>query len=618
MKQFNFILFCTLLVSSGLHAQADRWQQEVDYKMVIDMDVEKHQYSGSQRLTFTNNSPDVLDKVFYHLYFNAFQPGSAMNVRQMQLPDGDSRMTERLAKFGPEEIGWIKVSSLEQDGQPIKYQVNGTILEVDLAKPIQPNSSTVLEMEYKAQIPLQTRRSGRDNREGIDYSMSQWYPKLCNYDYQGWHANPYIAREFYGIWGDFDVKITIDKNYLVAAGGYLQNPNDIGRGYEEDGLPMEELAGDKLTYHFKAPNVHDFVWAADRDYHQVKINADDGTIMRFFYQKGQGYDEQWEQLPAIMNRARTLMNENCGKYPYKEYAFIQGGDGGMEYPLATLITGDRPLGSLVGVSVHEQLHSWYQMILGSNEALYPWMDEGFTSYAETLVENQLAKEGLLGGRKYQENPFAGTYGAYRSLATSGREEPMTTHSDHYHTNYAYGMAAYVKGNVFLHQLGYIIGEEKLASGLLRYFDTWKFKHPNTNDVIRVFEKESGLELDWYKEDWVNTTNVIDYGVDTLIKVDRGSSKVVIRRNGDMAMPLDIEITYKNGKKDLFYAPLDLMRGEKDEEGGRKRTLLPDHRWVDPVYEFDLFVKTKKIVKIEIDPSHRMADIVPENNVWEKE
>lgn len=601
-----------------LQAQPERWQQRVNYEMNIDMDARAHQYRGSQRLTYFNNSPDTLHKVFYHLYFNAFQPNSMMDVRARTMVGGNNRFGDRISKLKPEEQGWIKVHSLVQNGKKTKFETNETILEVTLAEPVMPNSSTVFEMTWDAQVPVQTRRSGRDSREGVAYSMAQWYPKLCEYDYQGWHANPYIGQEFYGVWGDFDVKISLDKNYMVAAGGYLQNPQEVGYGYETSNAPLSLPAGEKFTWHFKTPNVHDFVWAADPEYTQTKITADDGTIMRFFWKKGKGYDAQWEQLPAIMNRARTIMNQRFGKYPYGEYSFIQGGDGGMEYPMATLITGNRGLNSLIGVAVHEQLHSWYQMVLGTNESLYSWMDEGFTSYAETIVENELAREGLMGSRKAEDNPFAGNYSAYTTLATSGKEEPMTTHSDHYKSIYAYSVAAYVKGCVFMRQLEYVIGEENVAKGLLRYFDTWKFKHPNSNDLIRVFEKQSGLELDWYKEDFVHSTNTIDYAVKSVEKEGRKTTEVIIERLGEMAMPLDILVTYTDGDQEIFYAPLESMRGAKPAESNLQRTILPDHRWVDPTYTFEIPEKTKKINKIEIDPGRRMADIKLENNIWVKE
>lgn len=611
----NILTLSLLTLSFFSQAQPERWQQQVNYEMNIDMDVAKNQYRGTQRIVYTNNSPDTLGKVFYHLYFNAFQPGSMMDVRSRTIADADERVSDRISKLKPEEQGWIKVNALKHNGKSVKFEMSETILEVTLNEPILPKSTAVFEMEWDAQVPVQIRRSGRDSREGVRYSMTQWYPKLCEYDYQGWHSNPYIAREFYGVWGDFDVKISIDKTYLVAAGGYLQNPQEIGYGYETPGQTVNRPAGDKLTWHFKTPNVHDFAWAADPDYTHTKINAADGSVMHFVWQKGQGYDEQWEKLPAIMNRARTLMNERYGKYPYREYYFIQGGDGGMEYPLATLITGNRGLNSLVGVAVHEQFHTWYQMVLGSNESLYAWMDEGFTSYASTVVENELAKEGLLPGKTAEENPFEGDYSAYTFLAKSNREEPLTTHADHFNTNFGYGLAAYVKGAVFLHQMEYIIGKQAFDKGLLRYFDTWKFKHPNANDVTRVFEKQSGLELDWYKEDWVNTINTIDYAIDTVMAEGRKTTKVVIGRKGRMAMPLDIVVTYDNGEQELFYAPLESMRGEKPAENTMKRTILPDHRWVDPTCEFEIPERIRNIKKIEIDPTRRMADLDWENNVW---
>ncbi len=610
------ILFFLFFGTTILSAQPERWQQRVDYNMNIDMDAARHQYHGTMRLAYTNNSPDTLDKVFFHQYFNAFQPNSMMDVRSRTIEDPDRRVLDRILKLKPEEQGYIKVNTLKHNGKGVRFLSNETILEVTLSEPILPGSTTVFEMEWDAQVPLQVRRSGRDNREGVAYSMSQWYPKLCEYDYQGWHANPYIAREFYGVWGDFDVKISIDKNYVVAAGGYLQNPQETGYGYEDPTQPLRRPEGDKLLWHFKTPNVHDFCWAADPEYTQVVHKAEDGTTMRFFWQKGKGYDEQWQKLPAIMDRARTHMNKHFGKYPYQEYYFIQGGDGGMEYPLATLMNGKTSLNSLVGTAVHEQLHSWYQMILGTNESLYAWMDEGFTSFAEDIVMNELAREGFLPGQAVEENPHEGVYRTYQQLASSGKEEPLTTHADHFNCNYAYSVAAYVKGDVFLSQLEYIIGKDAFAKGLLRYFDTWKFKHPNANDCVRVFEKQSGLELDWYKEDFVNSIKTVDYAIDTVYENDK-NTYVSIQRKGLMAMPLDIVVTYSNDDQEIFYAPLESMRGEKAPESNTKRTLLPDHRWVDPGFTFEIPCKLKKIAKIEIDPSHRMADQDWEDNLWKK-
>lgn len=616
MKKYLFSLYVMIFlgISTTATAQPDRWQQRVSYKMEIDFDVTKHQYQGKQNLVYINNSPDTLHKVFYHLYLNAFQPGSAMDVRSRNIPDPDPRVRDRIFNLKPDEIGYEKIKSLKQNGEPVKYLVEGTILEVTLNEPILPNSSVIFDMEWDAQIPLQVRRNGRDSEEGIAYSMAQWYPKLCEYDYQGWHANPYIGREFYGVWGDYDVKITIDKNYIIGGTGYLQNPEQIGHGYTDKKVNVK---GDKLTWHFVAPNVHDFMWAADPDYTHDVFKRADGLTLHFFYQKNERTEDAWARLPKIMDTAFDYINKTFGQYPYKQYTFIQGGDGGMEYPMGTLITGERSLPSLVGVSVHELMHSWYQMVLGTNESLYAWMDEGFTSYASSEIMNYLAGEGLLGNRKAVENPHTGTYAGFARFAQSGLEEPLTTHSDHFMTNSAYGVAAYTKGSIFLSQLKYIIGKDAFDKGLLRYFYTWRFKHPNANDCIRIFEKQSEIELDWYKEYWVNTTHTIDYGVQS-VEADGNNTKVTLAKVGVMPMPLDILVTYSDGSTEMFNIALAMMRGNKPApDKAVKYTILPDWSWTNPNYEFTINRPLASVSKVEIDPYRGMVDVNTENNVFAK-
>ncbi len=607
--------YFTLLLVCGtfyLAAQSDRWQQRAVYKMEIDFDVKTHQFTGTQNLIYINNSPDHLDRVFYHLYFNAFQPGSMMDNRSRFITDPDGRVANRITTLKDKEMGYHKILSLRQNGLPVKYEVVGTILEVELNEPIAPGSSAVFDMEFESQTPIQIRRSGRDNSEGIDYSMAQSYPKMCEYDYQGWHANPYVGREFYGIWGDFDVKLTIDRNYTVAASGYLQNAEEIGHGYAEEGSDQS----DKLTWHFVAPNVHDFLWAADRDYTHDQLVRADGTVLQFFYQKNDRTEENWAMLPKIMDRAFDFINEHYGQYPYRKYAFIQGGDGGMEYPMATLITGERSLGSLVGVSVHELMHSWYQMILGSNESLYAWMDEGFTSYASNEVMNFLRKEGLLPGQNPTANPHRGSYQGYMGFSRYGLEEPLSTHADHFTTNSAYGVGSYSKGAVFLHQLEYIVGESTFDKGLLNYFNTWKFKHPNDNDVIRVFEKESGLELDWYREYFVNTTHTIDYGIEEVAAEGDQKTKVSLIKKGVMPMPVDLVVTYQDGSKEVFNIALRIMRGnKKKEDDSAKFTLAEDWPWTNPRYDLIIDHPLSDIKEIQIDPTMRMADLDRENNLY---
>ena len=614
MRKILLITSLIFLVQSYLTAQPDRWQQAIKYEMVIDFDTKNHQFTGTQKIDYTNNSPEELDKVFYHLYFNAFQPGSMMDMRNRALADSDQRVGGRISKLSPEEIGYQKVTKLTCNGKPVKYEIVGTILEVSLNEPIAPNSTAVFEMEFNAQVPVQIRRSGRFNKEGIDYSMTQWYPKMAEYDYQGWHANPYIGREFYGVWGDFDVKIKIDKDFILGGTGYLQNPEKIGYGYEAEGQKVKRPKGKKLTWHFIAPNVHDFAWAADPDYTHIKQQAKDGPMMHFLYKKNDKTEELWPLLPQAMDESFTYINKKYGKYPYEQYSFIQGGDGGMEYPMATLITGERNFGSLVGVSVHELMHSWYQMMMGTNEALYAWMDEGFTSYASDDVMNYLrTKVPAFAGKEVVDFPQAGSLRGYANFSSSGAEEPLSIHADHFTTNAAYGVGSYVKGNVFLAQLEYIMGTENFEKGILAYYDTWKFKHPNPNDFIRVMEKVSGLELDWYKEYMVNSTHTIDYGIKSVEEKDNGVV-IELQRVGMMPMPVDVTISYQDGTEQVINIPMVIMRGKKPQPtDGTKLIYAPDWPWTNLSYDLVLPGNISNISAVTIDAKERMADVDRENN-----
>lgn len=576
--------------------------------MDVDFDIKNHQFTGTQSLNYYNNSPDTLFNVYYHLYFNAFQPQSMMDVRSRTIEDPDGRVRDRISKLNDSEIGYHKINKLLHDGAPLEFKIEGTVAEVGLLKPIPPGGNAVFTMEFQSQVPIQIRRSGRDNAEGISYSMAQWFPKMAEYDERGWHAHPYIAREFYAPWGTYEVNLTIDKTYVVAATGTLQNPNEIGYGYETPGTDVKRK-GKKLTWKFKAENVHDFVWAADPDYKHVTAKVPDGPDLHFFYQQSEETKE-WEKLPELTVKAFQFIQENFGKYPFPQYSIIQGGDGGMEYPMATLITGHRSLGSLVGVTVHEGLHSWYQGLLATNESYFAWMDEGYTSYATSLTMAHLFDREVDWSKD-------GNYRGYIALAKSGKEEPMSTHSDQFETNFAYGRAAYSKGAVSIAQLGYIIGEPSRNKGLLRYFNEWKFKHPDLVDFVRVMEKTSGLELDWYYDYWVNSTHSIDYAIDSVTQTD-GKARVTLKRVGKIPMPMDVYVTYTDGSKKIYYAPLSIMRGEKENDTELERVLLPDWPWTHPTYTFEIDSPLNNIQSIEIDESGLLADIERGNNKWENQ
>ncbi|MEO5788190.1 M1 family metallopeptidase [Gelidibacter sp.] len=592
------------------------WQQHVDYTMAIDMDVKTYRYTGTQKLVYTNNSPDVLNRVYYHLYPNAFQPDSEMDARLKSIPDPDGRMVNnlgtkadpiyesRISKLSPYEIGYINVTSLLQDGKKVNHETQGTILIVTLDQPIQPGQKTTFDMVFDAQVPVQIRRSGRNNSEGVALSMSQWYPKLAEYDDEGWHADPYIAREFYGVWGDFDVKITIDKNYTIGGTGYLQNPNEIGHGYETQ--PVKKQKGKTLTWHFKAPNVHDFTWAADPEYIHDKLQVENGPMLHFLYKKTMPADklENWKKLQPITEELMQYFSTHVGKYPYDQYSVIQGGDGGMEYGMCTLIVGEGTISGLISVTAHELAHSWFQFVLASNENKHSWMDEGFTTYIQDR-----ALDAITGTNS--DNPFAGSYRSYISLANSDREQPQSTHSDRYAYNSAFSIASYSKGSLFLTQLGYIMGEDNLDKTIKQYFKEWAFKHPKPMDFIRIAEKVSGMELDWYLTDWTQTTNKIDYAIKD-VNAEGNKTSVTLERIGLMPMPIDLEITYADGTKSAYYIPLRMMRGAKPTPP--TTTVIKNWAWAHPTYTFEVEKPKSAIKTITIDPRGYMADVNRENNV----
>jgi hypothetical protein len=640
---FRWLMACVLLPCS-IHvcAQSCYWQQRVAYDMKVSLDVKTNLLAGTQHLQYWNNSPDTLHHLFYHLYWNAFHPGSMMDMRSRTarqtilfigahgdtVRDWDPRVADRISRLTPDQMGYDSVTRVLVNGRPRPFKIQETIMEVALDKPILPHTSCTIDLLFKCQVNIQIRRSGRDNAEGVRYSMSQWYPKICEYDTHGWHPTPYVAREFYGVWGDYDVSITLDSSYLVGGTGYLQNAGEIGDGYEVPGTLVRRGQGKTLTWHFHAPLIHDFMWAADPAYRHISRRQNNAahTLIQVIYKENPATDHNWQVLLQAASRVLPYMEYQFGPYPYKQYSFIQGGDGGMEYPMATLIKN-----SSLGDAFHEWMHSWYQMMLGTNESTVPWMDEGFTTYgegkisyfyfhafADSLFADNPAQRQKTLDRMDQNLPLGegNAYRGYFELVQSGLAEPMTTHADHYLTNFAYEENAYSKGAVFLEQLGYLVGDTVLHRILLEYYRQWRFRHPDADDFIRIAQQVSGLQLDWYQEYWINTTKTIDYGIDSLL--GKGDSTLLCLSNdGTMPMPLDLVITYRDGHREAAYIPMDLIYGIKpSEDPATVRRIYSPWPWTNPRDTIVLPSRLADIRSVEIDPSRRMADINRTNNIAE--
>ena len=599
MYNYKFLFFA-LVFTLSINGQ-NSWQQNANYKIYIDVDVKKNTFKGSQEVLYTNNSPDTLNKVFFHLYFNAFRPESDMSERLNNGDDNNRRFDINIKDLEPHEYGQLNVNNLKQDGLNIDSFVSDTILEVTLTNPILPGESSLFTMNFNGQIPITIRRAGRDSPMGVKYSMAQWYPKISEYDYEGWNTAPYTGREFHGVWGDFDVTIKIDKDFIVAASGYIQetDPNNNKLGY---------LSGKKRVWNFKAPKVHDFTWAADSEYIHDIYPGPNGVKLNFYYKNDPKIIANWKTLQPVTAELMDFFNNYIGEYPYKQYSVVQGGDGGMEYSMLTLLNYGEELIPLISVTSHELAHAWFQGVLATNEMNHAWMDEGSASYFGELAESHVFNIDF--------HPIftEGPYQDYISLATSGQEMPLATNANRFKFNRAYEDAAYDKGFVFLSQLNYIIGEKAFEKTIKNYFDKYKFTHPLPNDLRRVAEQSSGILLNWYLTDWTQTTNQIDYAIKN-VESRKKKSVITLERIGLMPMPLEILVRYKDGNEEFYYIPISLMRGEKSKpEYADKWIQLEDWSWAYKKYEFEIKSKMESIKSIDINPTGLLADVDTSNNI----
>lgn len=612
MTRLFFIVFS--LVTTFLTAQQyPYYQQSAKYKMDIDVDADNYTYQGKQTLTYTNNSPDELTVVYFHLYWNAFKPGSMMDQRTQNLgKNGDSRLQvngiSRLASIPKDQEGAQNIHWIRQNGKSLKFEIQETVMKVYLNTPLKANSSTTFTMEWDAVVPMQIRRAGRNNREGIALTMTQWYPKIAEYDYEGWATFDYIGREFHAPFADFDVQIKIDKDYILGAGGTLQNPSEVA-GYTANPT-LKPDAFNKVTWRWSAKNILDFAWAADKDYTVEQFPVLDGPQIYFVYQKSEK-TKYWEESKPYVTKFFQVMNATLGRYQYPSYSFIQGGDGGMEYGMCTMMLGEATsLKGLVGLMVHEGGHSWNQQILAYNESMRPWMDEGFTSYYDSLLMHQLFPPA-----EPQPNPFVQSINSYRNFTKKGLEEPAVWLGDHHDNGSAYSIATYVKGELFLVQLGYIMGEQNLSLTLKEFFRQWKLKHPTDRDFMHIAQKISGMDLKWFQHYWINTTKTIDYAVKNVAYADN-STTITLENKGGVPMPIDFSVLTKDKKVISYQIPLNMTHTWKSADIYGDFATLPYWPWTQKEYSFTVPYSKDQIQALGIDFSQRLADVSPADNLVE--
>ena len=623
----SFVIgLCLALLSVSTRASERYWQQHVSYDIHVTLIDSIHTLNGSLSVVYTNNSPDTLYEVYFHLYSNAFQPGSLMDERSRAIHSRP--VLDRISKLPQSEQGKYWIGAITTDSISTDYEITGTIMRLDLPKPLLPGASVTFAVPFREQIPRQTRRGGWMSREGVEYSMSQWYPKIAEYDYEGWHRQEYVAREFYGVWGDFNVEITLPARFTVGATGQCMNPSEVGHGYdqiaagEKQGafIPDKEKSG-MTTWKFHASTVHDFAWVADDDYIHEWTTWQDTITLHAFYKRR--YAGIWQDALKYTQFALATYSQLYGPYAYRNFSTTMAGDGGMEYPQLIMITGYRPSAlSLAGVIAHEVAHQWFYGMLGSNETRQAFMDEGFTTYASTLSMNRLFGD-------HQEVPGeerswlrwfmpafsnkSDNYRGYQSLASVHYEEPLDIPHDWFREDVTAGQV-YGKTQAILSMLEYTLGSDVFARGMKEYYWEWRFKHPHLVDFKKVMENVSHTDLDWFFDEWFMTMRTVDYhAVDLLSKpVAKGYETTVRLHNDGLAvMPINLLLHFDDGtsqsatipivtnKNTAYYKPL----------GG---LFFPGWDWVAPDYSGSIITE-KRISWFEIDTSFRLQDLDWSNN-----
>jgi len=590
---------------------SDYWQQRVDYVIRASLDTAAQRVTGEEQITYTNNSPDTLRYLWLQLDQNLFNSLS----RGFRLFQQDSRFGTRGAEGGvtltrvaqpavPAQRGRAAIP-----GSPLKYLVNGTLMKVDLARPIPPGGRQLLDIGWSFPFGPNSNRMGLEMIDGSHvYEVAQWYPRLAVYDdVRGWNSEQYLGQgEFYLEYGSFDVSISVPANMLVAATGTLRNPAQVLtatqrarltrarssdstvviRGADEVSDPASRppSRSGMHTWRFTADSVRDFAWAAARHFVWDAARANGGkTLAMSFYPPSA--EPVWNQSTQYVRFAVDHYS-SWYRYPYPVAINVNGIEGGMEYPMIVFCHNRTDPQALFSVTDHEIGHSWFPMIVGNNERRYPWMDEGFNTFMN---------------RYNWDKKYPGAYnrrgdpGIYIPFALSGKEESIMTPADR--IGGSLSTTAYTKPGLGLILLrDHIIGRERFDPAFKQYITRWAYKHPTPADFFRSVEDGVGEDLSWFWRSWFYTTETLDQAVDSVAS-DSGSiaSRIYLRNAGAMPMPVELGLVMDDGTTKQLSLPVEVWYG-----GNRYSLLIPE---------------AKKVVRVTIDPKKLYPDVRRGNNVW---
>ncbi len=620
--KFFFLLFIIILLNAA-HA----WQQRADYLIQATLNDSTNTIAGQVQFTYFNNSPFALEKLYFHLYANAFQPQSYLDKKER------AEGNYWLAGIQEKDAAFCHIQTLKDtSGQTISFREDNTILTANLNAPLHPGEKMNLEMNFTTQFSNASYRMKSRNGQFV---ITQWYPKICVYDdHGGWHLDQHFGHEFYGEFGTFDVEITLAADFVVGATGILTNQNEVLpdsllekldiKKFKEKSPDLKKMAlakakkGETKTWKYHAENVHDFAWTADRQFRIGIAHWENVTIYALATESNAA---NWQDAAEVGARVIALFSKHFGRYPYPQMTLADV-DQGMEYPMIVMVGGKSPLYN--SLFYHEIGHNWFYGVVANNETAYPALDEGFTVFLtdfalENLENARTYHDYSIGWylkKFYRPDPNFRTTTIKQTLRTikTGFEEKVLTHSDHCLDEMNYGHVAYNKPAATLHLLQGALGDSVFFKVMQTYFERWKFRHPYPDDFQQVAEEVSGRNLSWFFDQWWKSTKTCDYAFSHLSnrKLANGDYETAIelKRNGEIYMPVDLELLLADGSRKRYTIPVD--EGSKPVEGVE---LLPE--WVgwnnwQPTYQTKLKLP-QKVKSAVIDPEFRMLDVNYLNN-----
>src|SRR3954454_11704421 len=601
------------------------WQQRVDYRIRATLDTAVKQITGQESIQYTNNSPDTLRFLWLQLDQNLFRAGSTGSL----LFESQSRFGGAGFAGGFDIDSVLQCSAAEAQPAtkrrrrgkppaqpeprcgtaPLRTRVDDTMMYLDLATALPPGQKTVLELSYNFNIP--EHGADRMGRDGSLYEIAQWYPRLAVYDdVHGWNTDQYLGQgEFYLEYGTIDYEVTVPAGYIVAGSGVLQNPGDVLTPVQRQRLSAAvhsdttvaiitgaELSSGtarptqdgSLTWRFRADNARDVAWAAAPDY-QWDASGWQGVLAQAYYRPSAV--DPWKDAAKMSRFSIQEYSTRWFSYPYPQISAVEGPVSGMEYPMVAMEARGESGPDLYSVVTHEIGHMWYPMVVGSNERSYAWMDEGFNTFINTFSEQDYWKRNAAATRQRERQLVI-------AIDQMPAAQPILTAANRYKTSNNLLSLAYVKPSIMLLALrSKVLGEQVFDSAFREYTRRWAFKHPQPSDFFRTMEQVSGRDLAWFWRSFFYTTAALDQSVESVKQEGDGSAQVALVNLGDAVMPVELELAFQDGSKELVKLPVEIWYG-----GNRY------------VYEVPA---GKAVISARVNPDGTFPDAITTNDVWKR-